>query len=356
MSCTEIQEKLSAWLDGELDVAEAQRIEEHVRTCQVCEKIRQQLLSMNQLSAQALQDYPQSEDYWQDLTNRIVAAVLPSAAASTAGAEGWFPRHRLWLTRGLGLAGAAALLLLMARVTFRADRSWHTLDQNYSTLSYGVNASPRDTGSTMQTIERQEAEPAPPIPVHEPQGRDEKKGIPPLSKPVAMEQPHAAQMEASAQAVEEKKRLTRASDSETLAASGVREVGGIVSRPGAQPPTPAQAAALTNGRAVQSNAVPAIDSFDSIVLQSLTTEMLAMDSAAIAPASRDSISLRKRAIEINGRVVKMAEVLHALVVAKRIEAMQQKAIHFYQTHKKVLVDSLGSERYEQRLLQLRAKF
>lgn len=71
MRCEEIEVSLSGFLDGELTQQEGQRVEVHLRTCDRCRSVYQEL-QRAQAAARALEIPQPSRKEWREMESRIL--------------------------------------------------------------------------------------------------------------------------------------------------------------------------------------------------------------------------------------------------------------------------------------------
>ena len=117
MECHEVQQRLSAWLDGELDEAAGTKLTAHLKGCEACRR------------------------EWRELTlldaalGRLVAPVPPGLAEKVA-ARVRRPRRRQWLQN----VALAACLVLGISLGGTMARSFYT-------------ATPTETGTEVASLE-----------------------------------------------------------------------------------------------------------------------------------------------------------------------------------------------------------
>jgi len=74
MKHQKIKELLSAYFDGELPDKERQEVEQHLTTCQECQKELVDLEELEKLSKQFQYSY-QDEEYWQSYPGRVITGI-----------------------------------------------------------------------------------------------------------------------------------------------------------------------------------------------------------------------------------------------------------------------------------------
>jgi len=128
-ACHELDELLSAEVDGELDRATRRRVKRHIAACPVCQRTRRELLAVSNLLALLAPVFPPSTLRPRFLT-RLQHLPPPQPAAppssptpaSSGGGGTSGPGKALWLALAGGIGGvvflAAAVLLALA-VFFR---------------------------------------------------------------------------------------------------------------------------------------------------------------------------------------------------------------------------------------------
>ena len=109
MRCVKVTQQLSAFLDGELQPSEAERIREHLESCPTCRKERQALeLTINSVKALPAMRAP------GDLASRVLADIEEAEAQPAASASvirGRFGLRLLWPAAAALLIGAGIALL-----------------------------------------------------------------------------------------------------------------------------------------------------------------------------------------------------------------------------------------------------
>ncbi len=89
MSCAKYQDRLSDYIDGALSEQERIELERHIRECQDCWVIREDLLYIRQLSRE-LPDYEPSPQLW----DRIAAAIASETVSRSLNAPLRIQRFR----------------------------------------------------------------------------------------------------------------------------------------------------------------------------------------------------------------------------------------------------------------------
>ncbi|MGH7563861.1 MAG: anti-sigma factor family protein [Gemmatimonadota bacterium] len=110
-------ERLSAWIDGDLDPAERERVERHLAGCAECAGV---LAGLQRVvaSARALEDREPAEDLWPGIAERLAArtrAVIPIDLARPRG------RRSFSFTVPQLVAAAIALIVVSAGVVWWAN-------------------------------------------------------------------------------------------------------------------------------------------------------------------------------------------------------------------------------------------
>jgi len=96
-------EQISAQLDGDLDAADAAAVAAHLETCASCAQLHADLVAMRG-ALPSLAEVEPSQELWREIARRHDTERRPSAFE-------WL--RRWWMAPALGLAGAAALVLLL---------------------------------------------------------------------------------------------------------------------------------------------------------------------------------------------------------------------------------------------------
>ncbi len=118
MGCEQWRGKLDAYVDGELDLAEARVLAEHVRTCSACAADALERVQMKRAVQAAGKRYTASAE----LRNRISKSVTPK------------PRRRIWHWQILA-APALVLLMLSVATNYYMGRESGRRQRVYSELA-----------------------------------------------------------------------------------------------------------------------------------------------------------------------------------------------------------------------------
>jgi hypothetical protein len=364
MSCIEIQEKMAAWLDGELSAPENRLIAKHLKTCSLCRNVRQQILAVQKLSIRALTEDAQPKVYWQNLTERIMSGVPASRAPAGIGLAGWIRNQRVLIGRGMSLVGVVALLVLVTRLAYfsepvikqpstedslaamqtepvsdkRAKVQDLVLEKKETTGMADKNGSRVNQQSAME----QKLVHAPNIPrsgVNFPSSISDKEAQPTSvslkkASPALMEQPSGISSKGSG-----------------TGEVGVA-IGGVQTRKATEQIPPVSLSA-TDSRETHTGSQAEADK--RFVIQTLEQAFESDDSAMVKDAKADRSVALVSAERKNHLLIKTAELYFSLVVENKVNSAQQQAIRFFQTHRQVLVDTLGVELYERRLALLNFK-
>ncbi len=396
MTCEEIDNKLSAWFDGELDGPEQRQVEQHLQTCSACRNKGQQLLALHTQGKHALSGYRLPEAYWRDLTDRIVSIVPARSAAAGTGLTGWFRRRRAVWVGSISLAAMIALVALTTDLAFRKQEilSLSFDEDRTATPPHGSAAAPlQETG---QQREQSKAKPAVMAEKKEKDTRSQAAPVrdAPLAATAGQSKAEKAESAPPVAAMEKGPRdeilPAPAHDAQLAATAGRPPAGKAESvlsmaamekgRENETLPAPAIGNAAAEGMAVmQSNgaplmnrtvdAIPAYASLAkkdrskitqpfseeerSLALQKLQHERLFIETLSAEHVAALSEPERR---SLNSRVVQTAALFYALVGSDRTETLAEQAAAFYQTHRRVLADSLGQACYEQRLQKLKLRF
>ncbi|NLP12713.1 hypothetical protein GX408_20115 [bacterium] len=396
MTCEEIENKLSAWFDGELDGPEQRQVEQHLQTCSACRKKGQQLLALHTQGKHALADYHLPEAYWRDLTDRILSVVPARSAAAGPGLTGWFRRRRTVWVGSISLAAMIALVALTTDLAFRQKGIIPlSIDEDRTAApAHGSSAAPvQETGhppeqsKAKQAVQaekkdknsRRQADPARDVRIATTAGQ------PPAGKadnvtPVAAMAKGPADETLSAP-VQDAHIATTAGLPPAGKAESALSIATADQGPANETlPAPAIGHAASEGLAVmQSNGAPLMNRYVDatpaytslakkdrskitqpfneeerrLALQKLQGELLFIETLSTKDVAALSESERRL---LNSRVVQTAALFYALVGSDRTDALAEKAAAFYQTHRRVLADSLGQACYEQRLQRLKLRF
>lgn len=131
-------DRLSDYLDGEVDLAERRQIEAHLAECEACASVLADLESIAE-GAAGLGDLPPSRDLWPEIESRIAPRepeVVPLTPRRDAGAR----RFSFTATQ---LAAAAVAFLLIGAVAVWTLRSVERVDPNGpATFAEGTGSPP----------------------------------------------------------------------------------------------------------------------------------------------------------------------------------------------------------------------
>ena len=75
LKCPDIQEEVSLWVDAELDPSQAEKLEEHLRTCAECTAFYEDLKSIR-VGVEALETTEPPERVWTSLRSQLLAEGL----------------------------------------------------------------------------------------------------------------------------------------------------------------------------------------------------------------------------------------------------------------------------------------
>ena len=75
ITCTDIQEEISSWVDGELDPSRAETVENHLESCAGCAAFRQDLNSIRK-GVEGLEPLDPPEHLWTNLRTQLEAEGL----------------------------------------------------------------------------------------------------------------------------------------------------------------------------------------------------------------------------------------------------------------------------------------
>src|SRR3954463_14850842 len=107
MTCGDVRPLLAAYQDGELDAARGVQVEEHLRNCERCRLVVENLRTLTQVVQPAYFPAPAG------LRENILTAIAEAQPASNVV---HMPRRSTaWLLHGLSLAAALALGFFLAR-------------------------------------------------------------------------------------------------------------------------------------------------------------------------------------------------------------------------------------------------
>jgi len=358
MTCEEIDNKLSAWFDGELDGPEQRQIEQHLQTCSACRNKGQQLLALHTQGKHALSGYRLPEAYWRDLTDRIVSVVPARSAAAGTGFVGWFRRRRAVWVGSISLAAMIALVALTTDLAFRKQEILSlSFDEDRTAVpAHGSTAAPLQEAG--QRSEQSKAKPALTAQLEKKEETIRSKAAPARDAQIATTAglPPAGKAESALSTAA----MEKGQENETLpmpaignaAAEGlaVMQSNGAPLMNRTVDATPAYTSLAKKDRSKITR--PFEEEERRLALQKLQAELLfikTLSAENVAPLSEPE----RRSL--NSRVVQTADLFYALVVSDRTDALAEQAAAFYQTHRRVLADSLGQACYEQRLQKLKLR-
>ena len=123
MRCEAIKESLAAYLAGELEKAESETVQRHLRSCERCRTLLAQEIGLNRVMREGLR-LEVAPGYWERIWPRVQAALVQRRQR----------RPRLWLRwalAGAGALAAAVSLFVLARSFFAPVLTTH--DASYFT-------------------------------------------------------------------------------------------------------------------------------------------------------------------------------------------------------------------------------
>lgn len=139
-------EDLMAFLDGELEAAQAQAIATHVDHCQDCKRAVEELHATSaSLHCWSVPDAPASLD--EAILSRSGNTLIGKRLAKPAS-TGWFSSRRKWALGGVGAALAVALML--------------SISMRHRTLNYVDTPAQQQQGDALMASSASSAAPAPP--------------------------------------------------------------------------------------------------------------------------------------------------------------------------------------------------
>ena len=145
LDCAAVDERLSDYLEGDLDFAARREVEAHLASCARCSALLRDLEHIR-ASAAELPELTPSTDLWAGISRRIDAPVLPLTRPTPNVVAG--RRNFEWMKRA---AVAAALVAVTAGVTYTLTvahgiRGAATTVATTPTLSPDSNGSPVNDG------------------------------------------------------------------------------------------------------------------------------------------------------------------------------------------------------------------
>lgn len=155
MLCTDCQELISDYIDGQLELGEQAQVERHLADCEPCRAVRDDLLQIVHFSHQLPEQAPATA-----LWSRIQTELAKEQPAGTSA------RVRLWWTRlreqhfNLSLpqlaASAAALTIVLSLgiIVFRRDVPTAPVNMNAGAVERLSSASHADFDQLEQQINR----------------------------------------------------------------------------------------------------------------------------------------------------------------------------------------------------------
>jgi hypothetical protein len=114
ITCERFDERLSDWLEQNVDAGTRAALERHVAGCARCEALLADLAAIRRQAA-SMPDLVPSRDLWPEIEARIQAPVITLDRSRAPGHAGvlWARRRRWWMG-----AAAAALVAVTAGVTY----------------------------------------------------------------------------------------------------------------------------------------------------------------------------------------------------------------------------------------------
>ncbi len=116
ITCEQLDERLSEWLEHDVDSGTQAALERHMATCARCAELVADLASIRRAAA-SLPELTPSRDLWPEIEARIQAPVITLDRGHTVRSAGalWAGRGRWWMG-----AVAAGLVAVTASVTYYA--------------------------------------------------------------------------------------------------------------------------------------------------------------------------------------------------------------------------------------------
>lgn len=157
-------DRLSAYMDGELDDAERQRLEAHLAGCDECRATAADLREIVARAA-AVEPVPPARDLWTGIRDRIGGdvRVLPIASAGTAQTQN--PKRRLAFSLPQLAAAAAVIAFLSGGSVWLALRASLPAEEAFVVAPPTGDSGPASAahfastyGFTIQQLERQLAD------------------------------------------------------------------------------------------------------------------------------------------------------------------------------------------------------
>jgi hypothetical protein len=109
-------DKLSEYLDGELNKVERDALEKHLEGCAECSAVLEELRVVT-LRAESLDDRPPARDLWSGIAERIGSSTTTEVRAiESAGSRKWWSGRRITLGVPQLAAAAVALVVLSGTV------------------------------------------------------------------------------------------------------------------------------------------------------------------------------------------------------------------------------------------------
>lgn len=150
-------EQFSAYLDGELEPARAEAVEQHLRGCAACADVLEELRDLV-IRAASLQDGQPSHDLWPPIAARIGAGKVAPLRIRRA------PRRASLMAAGIAiLAFGAGSVWVGTRIARSPAPSMATVETGGPTPAAAVNTAPADrmevtTAAAVSDLERVLAE------------------------------------------------------------------------------------------------------------------------------------------------------------------------------------------------------
>ena len=115
MDCLTTQERVAAYLDGELAPSEAEQFATHVEQCAVCAGILKSIQAQcfQPLSAVERAAVCGSSDFWEDMDAVLCAELDEKAGGQAVRVRAWYSR-RVGMPTPMVMAYAAAMMLAVA--------------------------------------------------------------------------------------------------------------------------------------------------------------------------------------------------------------------------------------------------
>jgi hypothetical protein len=357
MRCSDVQNQLGMFIDGELSKEVRAKFRSHLRDCSECRSEYEKLVRINKFMQKSPQSSPKAE-YWKTFPGRVLQQLpVQTARQSQKNSTYWAFTFRI--------AGVAAVCVVMLFVV--KNVLWNSKEQ----LSSLPNAPAVTIQSEQKELERQTENSQ--IILREEIGSSDKRG---RDKGAELKPPSGVTIVAKKdQVVVDKLEMNKpapnqwedqeqsATASSNMVISGrknevmVQAAGGNVGTPTiSNASVVGHDVALT--RSGEATIVAPSEEKSKELLLSLADTLKALQRIAdeynfkienrVADGFTSDLKTRQESDASRSTIITViATYYHNLIKVNQLDSLRPEALLFFETHKQVLSNSLGNEVYQQ---------